>query len=152
MASALQVIGSFLAAALGWVVLEFIGRPLRKFFDLRGEIIRRLIEFANIRARWKDIPDSSGAVSGEREALSLSDGEIARLEEAQKMLRDLASQMRAFAENETFARLIAQMLGYNLKDASAGLIGLSNSFDTYGETKAFQRKTLTRALRIPEHI
>jgi hypothetical protein len=84
MASALQVIGSFLAAALGWVVLEFVGRPLRKFFDLRGEIIRRLIEFANIRARWKDIPDSSGAVSGEREALSLSDGEIARLEEAQK--------------------------------------------------------------------
>jgi hypothetical protein len=32
------VIGSFLAAALGWVVLEFIARPLRKFYDLRGEV------------------------------------------------------------------------------------------------------------------
>jgi len=136
MEAAIQVIGSFLAASIGWVVLEFVGRPLRKFFDLRGEIIRRLIEFANIRARWKEIPDSTGAVSGEREALSLSKAEIARLEEAQKMLRDLASQMRAFAENETSARLIAQMLGYNLKGASAGLIGLSNSFDTYGGSNA----------------
>lgn len=147
MASAVQVIGSFLAAALGWVVLEFVGRPLRKFFDLRGEIIRRLIEFANIRARWKLVEDSSGAVSAEATEISLSEAEIARLEDAKKALRDLASQMSAFAENETSARLVAQLLGYNLREASAGLIGLSNSFDIYGETKAFHRKTLARALR-----
>jgi hypothetical protein len=81
--AALQAVGSFAAAAFAWVALEFVGRPLRKFFDLRGEIIRRLIEFTNIRARWKEIPDSSGAISGEREALDLSEAEIARLEEAQ---------------------------------------------------------------------
>jgi hypothetical protein len=148
MDAALQAVGSFAAAAFAWVALEFVGRPLRKFFDLRGEIIRRLIEFANIRARWKEMPDGSGAISGEREAVDLSEAEIARLEEARKILRDLASQMRAFAGNETFALYFVHWLNYNPQSASAGLFGLSNSFDTYGEGKAFQRKTLADALRI----
>jgi hypothetical protein len=47
MASALQIAGSFAAAAFAWVVLEFVGRPLRNFFDLRGEVIRRLTEFGS---------------------------------------------------------------------------------------------------------
>ena len=144
----LQIIGSAFAAALGWIILEFVGRPLRKFFDLRGEIIRRLTEFANIRARWKEVPDSSGAISGDREDMGLTDAEIVRLEEAQKALRDLASQMRAFAGNETFALYVVHWLKYDPKNATAGLIGLSNSFDTYGKQKAFHRKTLDDALRI----
>jgi hypothetical protein len=32
----LQAIGSFAAGAIAWVALEFFGRPLRKFYDLRG--------------------------------------------------------------------------------------------------------------------
>jgi hypothetical protein len=72
--------------------LEFVGRPLRKFFDLRGEVIRRLIEFANVRAHWKELPDSSGAVSGNLEEIDLSAVDLARLEEAQRTFRDLASQ------------------------------------------------------------
>jgi len=64
MESAAQVIGSFLAAALGWVVLEFVARPLRKFYDLRGEVIRRLTEYANVSPRcgkslttWAPLPE-----------------------------------------------------------------------------------------------
>jgi hypothetical protein len=34
--------------------------------------------------------------------------------------------------------------------ASAGLFGLSNSIDTYGAGKAFQKKTIAEALRIPD--
>jgi hypothetical protein len=41
METAFQAIGSYAAAAFAWVVLEFIGRPLRRFIDLRGEIIRK---------------------------------------------------------------------------------------------------------------
>ena len=32
--------------------------------------------------------------------------------------------------------------------ASSGLIGLSNAYDSYGESKAFQRKKIETALRI----
>jgi hypothetical protein len=35
----LQAVGSFAAAAIAWVTLDFVGRPLRKFYDLRGETI-----------------------------------------------------------------------------------------------------------------
>ncbi len=27
-----------------------------RFFDLRGEVVRRLTEFANVRAKWKEFP------------------------------------------------------------------------------------------------
>src|SRR5438128_2462148 len=86
--------GGAVGAALGWTASSFVGGPVRKFFDLRGEVIRRLTEFANVSARWKEVPDDSGATSGEVHAMDLSDKEIARLEEAQRVLRDLASQMR----------------------------------------------------------
>ena len=145
----LQVIGFFFAAAFAWITLEFVGRPLRKFFDLRGEIIRRLNEFANVRARLKEVPDSSGAISCDLEEMDLSAVEIARLEEAQRTFRDLASQMQAFAQNETFAQYVAELLlRYKPQAASAALIGLSNSYDTYGASKARHRDNLRKALRI----
>lgn len=150
MAATLQVIGSFFAAAFAWIILEFVGRPLRKFFDLRGEVIRRLIEFANVRAHWKELPDSSSAVSGNLEEMDLSAVDIARLEEAQRTFRDLASQMQAFAQNETFARYFAELLRYKPLAAGAALIGLSNSYDTYGSAKALHRKQLYQALHIQQ--
>src|SRR5437667_268812 len=110
MEASLQVIGSFFAAALGWVILEFIARPLRKFFDLRGEIIRRCVEFSNVKARFKPIRDDSGAHSGEMETVSLSPEEEKKLDDVKKALRDLASQMRAFALNETLALNVIQFL------------------------------------------
>jgi hypothetical protein len=135
--------GGALGATGGWVVSTFVGGPVRKFFDMRGEVIRRLTEFANVRARYKPLPDGSGNL-GE---MGLSDKEIARLEEAQRTLRDLASQMRAFAENEPLAAWFVRWR-YDPLKASAGLIGLSGSYDTYGKDKAFHRETVATALRI----
>ncbi len=50
------------------------------------------------------------------------------LEEAEGVFRDLASQMRAFAQNE----ILAVWIRYDPVMASAGLIGMSNSLATYG--------------------
>jgi len=55
-----------------------------------------------------------------------------RLEEAEGVFRDLASQMRAFAQNEILAVWIVKLLRYDPVMASAGLIGMSNSLATYG--------------------
>ena len=51
-----------------------------------------------------------------------------RLQEAEGVFRDLASQMRAFAQNE----ILAVWIRYDPVMASAGLIGMSNSLATYG--------------------
>ena len=131
------VLIGFGSAAGGWAVLTFIGGPLRRFFDLRGEIIRRLTEFANVRARF----------GGLEELGPISDQENARLEEAQRTLRDLASQMRAFAENEPLAAWFV-CWRYDPMNASAGLIGLSGSYDTYGSDRAFHGQTVATALRL----
>jgi hypothetical protein len=140
MESAVQVIGSFLAAALGWVALEFVARPLRRFFDMRGEVIRRLTEYGNIKPRWREVP-------GDRKELELSADEIARLEMAQHVLRDLASQLVAFASNETWALYAAKAMGHDPKHAAEGLLGLSNRIDTHDpQDHKFHRKTIKQGL------
>jgi len=144
----LQILGSFFAAVVGWVTLEFVGRPFRNFFDLRGDVIRILTEYANVRARWKPIRDSVGAESGDMEELDLTYDEIARLELAVRDIRAIAARMRAFAVNETWARVAVYALGYDPHKASAGLIGLSNTFERYGEEKNFHKKRIAEALRI----
>jgi hypothetical protein len=137
--------GGALGATGGWVVSTFVGGPLRKFFDLRGEIIRRFTEFANVRARYKELPNHPGGF----EDMGLSDKEIARLEEVQSTIRDLASQIRAFADNEPLAAWFVRWR-YDPMKASTGLIGLSNSYDTYGKDRAFHRTTVAGALRISD--
>lgn len=138
---------SFTAAVIGWLTLEFVGRPFRRFYDLRGEIISRLAQFANVSARWKEILDDDGVVSGRKEQ-SLSEDEIKRLEEAKGILRNLASQMRAFALNETVGGYAVRLFRYNPRKASDGLFGLSNSIDTYGSERRLHRVTIAKALRI----
>jgi hypothetical protein len=145
----LSTIGSFAAAGAGWIVLEFFGRPLRKFYDLRGETICLVAQTANVSPRWKEIRDDGGS-TGNVKALEVSDDQITDLKEAGKLLRDLASRLRAFAGNETYAVRFVQWRSYDPMTASAGLFGLSNSLDTYGENKAFQKKTISKALRILE--
>jgi hypothetical protein len=54
----LIALGSAVCVALGWGVTSFVGSPVRKFFDLRGEVVRRLTEFANVRARYKELRDA----------------------------------------------------------------------------------------------
>jgi hypothetical protein len=144
----MQLLGSFVAGAAGWFALEFVGRPVRRFFDLRGEVLRQMAVFANVSARWKEVRDSVGAISGEREDMGLSAVENQRLEEAQRLLRDLASQMRAFTQNEWLAARIVRWLRFDPLKASAGLFGLSNVLDTHGGSRAFQTKTVEDALRI----
>jgi hypothetical protein len=144
----LQTIGSLLAGAiaagLGWSTTEFLARPIRRFYDLRAEIIQKMAEYAKLRARFKQTDN------GVEEYTSLSAQESARLEEAQQTFRELGARMRAFAYNETFA---SRVIGfwYDPQKASQGLIGYSNTIGTYGPDKASKKKMVEDALRLPLH-
>jgi hypothetical protein len=147
---ALQIAWPVALAAAGWLVLEFLGRPVGKFFDLRGEVIRTMTGFANTRARWKEVRDGVGASSGDAEELDLSYEEIGRLNDAKVAYRDLASQLRAFAQNEYLATWVVRRFGYEPAKASAALIGMSNTIGTYGGNRAFQTRAVEEALRITD--
>jgi hypothetical protein len=121
-----QIVGPFFGAAIGWVTLEFIARPARRFFDMRGEVAALMIELANLRSQYKEVADEVGATSGELESFGLDEDEIKRLDEAKVTYRNLAARLRAFAVNETLASWLVRRR-YDPWTAGAGLIGLSNS-------------------------
>ncbi|WP_271610885.1 hypothetical protein [Bradyrhizobium sp. CCBAU 21360] len=39
-----------LGAVIGWITAEFVGKPVRAFFDLKKECIEILIHFGNVSA------------------------------------------------------------------------------------------------------
>jgi hypothetical protein len=147
----LQTIGSLLAGAiaagLGWAATEFLARPVRRFYDLRGEIIQKMAHYGNVRASHKEAPDG-GVIEN---TPLLHPTEQARLEEAQLAIRDLSTRMRAFAYNEALARRTLMLLRYDPLKASDGLMGYSNYMNISGAAKASKKKMVEDALHIPEH-
>jgi hypothetical protein len=125
-----------IGAALAWLLTEFVGRPFRRFFELRGEVSRRLVQFDNVHARARMVDDTR------REPTGITEGEDARLTEAQNTLRDLASQIRAFAQAEPFAEWIVRRVGYEVTEISKALIGYSNEISTYGPNRAHFKKRI----------
>jgi hypothetical protein len=142
-----ETIGSLLVAAIGagigWAVTEFVARPVRRFFDLRTEIIQTMAQYANLRARHKEM--QGGPMQ------EVSPTEMSALEEARTAVRGLGARMRSFAYGETLAASVVS-LRYDPRKASEGLFGYSNVIDTYGPEKASKKKMIENALRLPEHL
>ena len=63
--AALAIMGFVAAGAMGWFGTAFLGRPIRHFFDLRGEVIRRWTSRQRPRTLegrpQQDLADSGGA-------------------------------------------------------------------------------------------
>jgi hypothetical protein len=110
---------AFLGAGLGWGVWEYLGRPLRKFYDLRGEVFR-----ANVRTRLREIPDHRCGLRALFEDLGLPADELSTLKNAQGMLRELASHLPAYGYNETAALYVAKKLCYDPPNV-ASCVGIS---------------------------
>jgi hypothetical protein len=134
----------FLAAAIGWLTLEFLGRPLRRFFDIRGETVELLTRIANVRAAYSQFHEEDLL---RKEAQVRTTTEIAALDGAQRDLRALASKFRAFALNETLAAKVVGRLGYDAFAAGQSLIGLSNTIDTYGRDRNEQKNNVSTSLK-----
>jgi hypothetical protein len=134
-------------ALVCWLLFNAIGGPLLRFFDLRTEVRRTMISLANVRARWKTNRTDDTIEAVAEPPLTEADSE--RLTDAQLQYRELASQMRAFADTRVFATVFLGIFGFSPRKASAGLLGLSNSIDTYGQSRASQVSTIEDALKFP---
>src|SRR5476651_984709 len=82
---------------LGWAGLEFVGRPIRQFFDLRRQLRQQLLTLANI------VPPKPRDTVVTSKAIREYDEGLRTARKAQRILRDLASQLLSFDENEFFA-------------------------------------------------
>jgi hypothetical protein len=78
--AALEIVGFVAAGAMGWFGTAFLGRPIRHFFDLRGEVTRRWTQCANVRARWKEDPSKIWQTVEEP---GFTEADAKRLEEAE---------------------------------------------------------------------
>jgi hypothetical protein len=140
-----SALGGALGSAVGWVVASFIGAPIRKFFDLRAEVLQKEIEFANVPARLKETARGSQEYVPNE---NFSSDYEERLDEAQHVFRDLASKIGAFARAEPFAAWAVARMGWNSSRVSEALIGFSNVYDKYGSEKVEARTRLEKALRV----
>ena len=100
----------------------------------------------NVRARWRERDNDRVLALGDEE---MTPDNFERLQEAENQYRDLASQVRAFADTQSPTCAILRWIGFDMRKASSGLIGLSNALNKYGKTRAFQKQTINEALKFP---
>jgi hypothetical protein len=109
------------AGVLGWIVLEFLAKPIRAFFALRDRVRAQLPLFANVAP-----PKPRETISTSLE-IQQYDVAVKAGREAQRILRDLGSQMLAFSESEIAACNGIATFGFDAVAAGRGLIALSNT-------------------------
>jgi hypothetical protein len=114
-----------------------------RFFDLRTEIRRVMILYDNVTARWREAGTVADSVD------NMTPHNFDRLQEAENQFRDLGSQVRAFADTQSPTCFFLRWLGFDARKASSGLIGLSNTVNTYGKTRAFHKEAVNEALKFP---
>jgi hypothetical protein len=134
-------LGPIAIALFSWVVFNTIGKPLLRFFDLRTEVRRVMILYDNVRARWRE---AGTAATTDHD---MTPDNFDRLQEAENQYRDLASQIRAFADTQAPTCLVLRWCGFDLRKASSGLMGLSNTLNTYGKGRAFHKDAINAAMK-----
>jgi hypothetical protein len=129
------------AGVLGWIGLEFLGKPIRAFFDLRDQVRAQLLLLANV-APPKPRETISTSLEIQQYDVALKAGR-----EAQRILRDLGSQMLAFSESEIAACNGIATFGFDAVAAGRGLIALSNTYYRNMTDRADFSSKIEEALR-----
>ena len=127
--------------AFAWFAIELVGRPVRKFFDLRRTVHQQMLALA-------DVPTPQAretCVTSEQ--IRRYDLDLKKARAAQRVLRDLASQMEAFAANERAASFAIRLIGFDASAAGSGLLKLADALDRHGPERAKFHGHVGRALR-----
>src|SRR2546425_6640093 len=126
------------AGALGWIVLEFLGKPVRAF---RDQVRAQLLLLTNVGS-----PKPRETISTSLE-IQQYDVALKAGREAQRILRDLGSQMLAFSESEIAACNGIVTFGFDAVAAGRGLIALSNTYYRNMTDRADFSSKIEEALR-----
>jgi hypothetical protein len=120
MAAIWNTIWPLILGVIGYILASFVGSPVRRLFDLSTEVRRQMHYRGNVTVPKREplLGTDDGIVEFQQKQ--------ERLEQAQKVLRDLGDPERA----------------------GRGLIGLSNELPTYSVARAAFRRQIEEALRI----
>ena len=131
--------------ALGWLSLEFLARPIRRFFDLRQEAQRRITLYAAYR---RDTPDYFSPLDGP--TFVFPDPKVTEdsLAEARHQIRDVGSQIFAFGNGEWPAATLLRRFGINATVAGEQIMHLEREMNEVGGAVIERRKAIFSALRI----
>jgi len=126
-----NLLGSLIFGAVGWLITHLIANPLLTVWRLRAEVPEVIFKTANVGA--------SGRLPEEEE-----------WKEARDLLRGLAARIiAANAIALPFVRWSLLRGGIDLQKAAQGLTGLSNSITATDGSRALHRAAIERALRLP---
>jgi hypothetical protein len=135
------ILVTVLVGLTGWLAILLVGRPIRDFLDLRREVRRRMLQFANLPVLqlMPGVTDNDG---------SLADSVDPRIREARQTFRDFGSQMRSFAETEYLASWVLGRFGIDPFKAGEALFGLAHTLSKNSDERRVHRKDIEAALRI----
>jgi hypothetical protein len=119
------LLGGAIAGIGTWFLASFVGGPVRRFYDLRREVNRCLVQYGNI-LRAPGLPNDFGL------DIKPYDPDHGRRAEAHNTFRNLGAEMRAFANGEPLASRVVSWLGYDANKIASALIGHSNEILSVG--------------------
>jgi hypothetical protein len=99
--------------------------------------------YDDVTARWRDAGTVAATVG------DMTPDNFDRLQEAENQHRDMASQVRAFADTQSPTCVVLRWFGFDLRKASSGLLGLSNTLNTYGKGRASHKESINAAMKFP---
>jgi hypothetical protein len=130
----ITILTPFMLGAIGWFVLEFFGRPVRNFFDLRRDIKRRML------LHW-DIPNLHSIHPDDRQAA------YNQMKEPIRAFEELGAQLVSFDRSEALAAWFVRRLGFDPKQAGNILRTISVEFGTDQEARDKNFRRLDEALK-----
>jgi hypothetical protein len=123
---------------VGWILSEFIAKPLRRALDLAADAKASLIEYANVSAR----------VDAYGKSTNLPEDQEKRLAEAEKKYRRLSAEFYAFAGTDRAAHFILKHVLLDAEWAATALMQLSNNVGQYGGGKKAATDEAKKALKV----
>jgi hypothetical protein len=136
-----SIILGLISGFVGWILTEFVAKPIRRGLDLAAEAQASMIEYANVRARY----DSDGDLT------DLPDEDEKRLQEAEARYRRLSAQLYAFARTDRVAYRIVRPI-FDAEWAATSLMGLSNNIGQYGGGRHAAIEEAEKALKVKQII
>lgn len=138
MTSISAIILGLLSGFVGWILSEFLTKPLRRGIDLAAKAKALFIEHANVSARVNE----QGAL------IDLTDHEEDRLNKAIADFRRVSAELYAFAQTDHVARWLLEKTMFDVEYAATAMMQLSNNFDTYGPDRRECIEIATSALKV----
>jgi hypothetical protein len=133
-------VAGLVGGVLSWFVTQFIAEPVRRFFGMRRDIAQRLLDYGNLSAPRNERGDITEGFTEQDET---------RLRDAQKKLRELATQTLSFVQTDAIAaKLIEVIWQYDPTKAGRSLFALSHDIAVYGNERKRHQDNILEALRI----